>query len=184
MAMLQEQANTERICGGHKSHAQAQDMAQLTAELIAGRGVAPMGLQVEKAETYDGAKHRDVDTWLFQVPEHMSLMCIPTNSQVGYAASLLRGMRPCSGVNNVKVAIVWTLGKLLRIASEDNSGWIIWLEGQGMISMPSSKMMNNLLQTSCINFDKSILGSMIYQKQKNWTSSFGLSMGMLGCKWN
>ena len=48
MAVLREQANTERIWGDRRSRAQAQDMAQLTAELIAGRGVAPMGLKVEK----------------------------------------------------------------------------------------------------------------------------------------
>ena len=66
-------------------------MAQLTVELIAGRGVAPMGMKVEKPETYDGAKHRDVDTWLFQVQEHMLLTGIPALSHVGYAASLLRG---------------------------------------------------------------------------------------------
>ena len=50
-----------------------------------------MGLKVEKPETFDGAKHRDVNTWLFQVAEHMSLTRIPADSQVGYAASLLRG---------------------------------------------------------------------------------------------
>ena len=65
LAMLQEQANTERIRGDRRSRAQAQDMAQLTAELIAGCGMAPIGLKVEKPKTYDGAKHRDIDTWLF-----------------------------------------------------------------------------------------------------------------------
>ena len=59
-------------------------------KLIAGRGMAPMGLKVEKLETYDNAKHHDVDTWLFQVAEHMLLTKIPADSQVAYAASLLR----------------------------------------------------------------------------------------------
>ena len=91
LAVFQEQAATERIRGDRRSRAQAQDMAQLTAELIAGRGMAPMGMKVEKPEIYDGAKHRDVDTWLFQVEEHMSLTRIPADSHVGYVASLLRG---------------------------------------------------------------------------------------------
>ena len=91
MAILREQANTERIRGDRRSRAQAQDMAQLTAELIAGRGVAPAGIKVEKPETFDGAKHRDVDTWLFQVAEHMVLTRLSADSQVAYAASLLRG---------------------------------------------------------------------------------------------
>ena len=91
LAVLRDQAATAQIRGDRRSRAQAQDMAQLTAELIAGRGMAPMGMKVEKPEIYDGAKHRDVDTWLFQVDEHMSLTRVPADSQVGYAASLLRG---------------------------------------------------------------------------------------------
>ena len=90
-AMLQEEKQAAEYRGDRRSRAQAHDMAQLTAELIAGRGVAPMGMKVEKPETYDGAKHRDVDTWLFQVQEHMLLTGIPALSHVGYAASLLRG---------------------------------------------------------------------------------------------
>ena len=50
-----------------------------------------MGMKMEKSEIYDGAKHRDVDTWLFQVDEHMSLTRVLADSCVGYAASLLRG---------------------------------------------------------------------------------------------
>ena len=91
MAVLREQAATEHLRGDRRSRAQAQDMAQLTAELIAGRGMAPMGMKVEKPEIYDGAKHRDVDTWLFQVEEHMALARVPAASHAGYAASLLRG---------------------------------------------------------------------------------------------
>ncbi len=91
MAVLRETTSTERIRGDRRSRAQAQDMATLTAELISGRGMAPVGMKVEKPEIYDGAKHRDVDTWLFQVEEHMSLTRIPTDSHVSYAASLLRG---------------------------------------------------------------------------------------------
>ena len=66
-------------------------MAQLTAKLIAGHGMEAIALKVEKYETYNGAKHRDVDQWLFQPEEHISLTRIPTNSQVAHAASLLRG---------------------------------------------------------------------------------------------
>ena len=91
MAMLREERQAAEYRGDRRSRAQALDMAHLTAELIAGRGVAPMGVKVEKPETYDGAKHRDVDTWLFQVGEHMRLTGVPAASRVGYAASLLRG---------------------------------------------------------------------------------------------
>ena len=51
-------------------------MAQLTAELIASCGVAPLGLKLERLETYDGAKYCDIDTWLFQAKEHMLLIRI------------------------------------------------------------------------------------------------------------
>ena len=133
LAMLQEQANTERIRGDRRSRAQAQDMAQLTAELIAGRGMAPMGLKVEKPETYDGAKHRDVDTWLFQVEEHMSLTRVPADSQVAYAASLLRGNAAmwwrelCEGGNRLdawdafkmKVRSQFRMDNLVRRARDD-----------------------------------------------------------------
>ena len=50
-----------------------------------------MGMKIEKPEIYDGAKHCDIDTWLFQVDEHMSLIRVPANSRVGYGTSLLRG---------------------------------------------------------------------------------------------
>ena len=83
-------------------------MAQLTAELIAGRGVAPRGIKVERPKTNDGAKHRDVDTWLFQVEEYMLLTRIPAVSQVGYAASLLHRnaamwwREKCEGGNRIE----------------------------------------------------------------------------------
>ena len=44
LAVLRDQAATAQIRGDRRSRAQAQDMAQLTAELIAGRGMAPMGM--------------------------------------------------------------------------------------------------------------------------------------------
>ena len=91
LALMRDERDVAQLRGDRRSRAQAQDMAQLTAELISGRGMAPMGMKVEKPEIYDGAKHRDVDTWLFQIDEHMSLSRVPANSHVGYATSLLRG---------------------------------------------------------------------------------------------
>ena len=76
--------------GNQRSCAQAQDMAQLTAELIPGCGIAPVGLKVEKLETYDAAKHFDVDNWLFQMEEHLALTRVLTDSQVAHATLLLR----------------------------------------------------------------------------------------------
>ena len=50
-----------------------------------------MGVKVEKPDTYDGDKSCDLDTWLFQVHEHLNLTVIPDRGHVPYATSLLRG---------------------------------------------------------------------------------------------
>ena len=50
-----------------------------------------IGVKVEKPETYSGEKSRDLDTWLFQVREHLDITTIPARGHVPYAASLLRG---------------------------------------------------------------------------------------------
>ena len=89
---------TERRRADRRSRAQVQDFANLTAELIAGRRGPEIqfegmriGVKVEKPDSYDGGKKRDVDTWLFQVQEHLNLTNIPARGHVAYAASLLRG---------------------------------------------------------------------------------------------
>ena len=81
-----------------RARAATQDFAQLTAELMANRPGPQVqfqgmryGIKVEKPETYDGDKSRDLDTWLFQVREHLELTTIPADGRVAYAASLLRG---------------------------------------------------------------------------------------------
>ena len=94
----QEIVNTEHLRADRRSRAQTQEFANLTAELLAGRrgpklrmeGMR-MGVKVEKPETYDGDKSRDLDTWLFQVCEHLNLTVIPKRGHVPYAASLLHG---------------------------------------------------------------------------------------------
>ena len=73
------------VVGGSMSDpgSNAQIRANLTAELLAGRrgpevqleGMR-MGVKVEKPESYDGAKGCDLDTWLFQVREHLNLTVI------------------------------------------------------------------------------------------------------------
>ena len=50
-----------------------------------------LNVKVEKPEQYDGDKARDLDTWLFQVREHLELSTVPARGHVPYAASLLRG---------------------------------------------------------------------------------------------
>ena len=99
---LQEAQNiaaTERVRADRRSQAQTRDFANLTAELITQRqGAGPAvqfegmryNIKVEKPETYDGDKARDLDTWLFQVREHLDLSTVPANGRVAYAASLLR----------------------------------------------------------------------------------------------
>ena len=101
MRELREQqsvAEAERLRAGRRTQAQVHDFANLTAELLAGRaGPAVnisgphMGVKMERPEAFDGAKHQDVDTWLFQVGKHLRMLNIPEDSRVAYAASLLRG---------------------------------------------------------------------------------------------
>ena len=70
----------------------------MTAELLAGRRGPEIqwegmqiGVKVEKPETYSGEKTCDLDTWLFQVHEHLDITTIPARCHVACAASLLRG---------------------------------------------------------------------------------------------
>ena len=73
-------------------------VCNLTAELLARRQEPQVQLdgtrlsvKVEKPENYDGDKVKDIDTWLFQVHEHLKLLTVPAGAYVAYAASLLRG---------------------------------------------------------------------------------------------
>ena len=101
MRELREQqsvAEAERLRAGRRTQAQVHDFANLTAELLAGRAVPAvniggphMGVKMERPEAFDGGKHQDVDTWLFQVGEHLRMLNIPEDSRFAYAASLLRG---------------------------------------------------------------------------------------------
>ena len=50
-----------------------------------------MNVKVEKPEQYDADKAKDLDTWLFQVREHLELSTVPARGHVLYAASLLHG---------------------------------------------------------------------------------------------
>ena len=50
-----------------------------------------IGVKVEKLENYDGSKQHDLDTWLFQVQEHLNIVAILARGHVPYAALLLRG---------------------------------------------------------------------------------------------
>ena len=94
----QDLVAAERLRADRRARAQMQEFANLTAEMLAGRGGpavqfdgARMNVKVEKPEQYDGDKSRDLDTWLFQVREHLNLSTVPARGHVPYAASLLRG---------------------------------------------------------------------------------------------
>ena len=50
-----------------------------------------LNIKVEKPEQYDGDKAKDLDTWLFQVCEHLELSTVPARGHVLYAVSLLCG---------------------------------------------------------------------------------------------
>ena len=87
MRAVQEQqsiAATKRVRADQRSRAQTQEFANLAAELIAGRQGLEVqyegmrfSVKVEKPETYDGDKAKDLDTWLFQVLEHLELSTVP-----------------------------------------------------------------------------------------------------------
>ena len=88
----------ERLRGDRRSRAQTQEFSNLTTELLAGqRGPETqleglrVGVKLEKPESHDGTKGRDLDTWLFQVQEHLQLTFIPEKSYVPYGALLLHG---------------------------------------------------------------------------------------------
>ena len=80
----QEVVATERLRAGRRSRVQMQDFANMTVELLAGRRGPEVqwegmriGVKVEKPETYSSKKTRDLDTWLFQVREHLDIATIP-----------------------------------------------------------------------------------------------------------
>ena len=81
----------------------------LTAELIGRRGPemegVRVGRKVERPEYFDDGKTQDVDTWLFQVREHLDITVIPERGRIPYAASLFCGnatlwRRELCGANN------------------------------------------------------------------------------------
>ena len=94
----QELVAAERVRADRQARAQMQEFVNLTAGLLAERRGPEVqlegmriGVKVEKPETYSGKKSRDLDTWLFQVREHLDITTIPVRGHVPYAASLLRG---------------------------------------------------------------------------------------------
>ena len=51
----------------------------------------PLGIKMERPDYFEGNKLQDVDTWLFQVQEHLTITRLPEASHIPYAASLFRG---------------------------------------------------------------------------------------------
>ena len=98
---LQEQrevAETAQLRADRRGRAQMQDFANLTAELIAGRrgpevqmDNVRLGVKMERPDYFEGGKLQDVDTWLFQVREHLNITNLPERGYIPYAASLFRG---------------------------------------------------------------------------------------------
>ena len=75
-----------------------RNLPNVTAELLAGRQGHQVQLEgmrlnvkVKKPEQYDGDKTKDLDTWLYQVHEHLELSTVPARGHIPYAASLLCG---------------------------------------------------------------------------------------------
>ena len=91
-------AETAQLRADRRGRAQMQDFANLTAELLAGRRgpevqMEPfrMGVKMEHPDHFEGGKLQDVDTWLFQVREHLAITNLPERGHIPYAASLFRG---------------------------------------------------------------------------------------------
>ena len=91
-----EIAETAQLRADRRGRAQMQDFAQMTAEMVAargpqGQGERRFGVKLERPDYFEGGKLQDVDTWLFQVREHLTMTTMPEPAQVPYAASLFRG---------------------------------------------------------------------------------------------
>ena len=97
VAEEREKAETAQLRADRRGRAQMQDFAQLTAQLVAARGPAEQGerrfgVKMERPDYFEGGKNQDVDTWVFQVQEHLGLVGIVAEpARVAYAASLFRG---------------------------------------------------------------------------------------------
>ena len=94
-----EVAETAQLRADRRGRAQMHDFANLTAELLAGRQGEPavqmepvrLGVKMEHPDHFEGGKWQDVDTWLFQVREHLTMTNLPARGHIPYAASLFRG---------------------------------------------------------------------------------------------
>ena len=93
-----EIAETAQLRADRRGRAQMQDFANLTAEIIAtrrGAGVemeqVRLGVKMEHPDYFEGGKNQDVDTWIFQVREHLTMTNLPERAHISYAASLFRG---------------------------------------------------------------------------------------------
>ena len=47
-----------------------------------------LNVKVKRPEQYDGDKVKDLDTWLFQVREHLEMSIVPARGHVPYVVSL------------------------------------------------------------------------------------------------
>ena len=70
-----------------------RDFANLTAKLTVGRrGLEAqmenvhIGVKMERLNYFNGSKDQDVDTWLFQVCEHLDITVIP---QCGHVCCII-----------------------------------------------------------------------------------------------
>ena len=96
IAEQREIAETAQLRADRRGRAQVQDFAQLTAELLTARGpeaqvARPFGVKMERPDYFEGGRNQDVDTWVFQVHEHLNMTRLPVDTHVSYAASLFRG---------------------------------------------------------------------------------------------
>ena len=87
LAEQREIAETAQLRADRRGRAQMQDFAHLTADLIAvrgpqGQGDRRFGVKMERPDYFEGGKMQDVDTWLFQVREHLDIVMLPEPARV------------------------------------------------------------------------------------------------------
>ena len=104
-----------------------QDFANLTAEIIAGRRGPEVqmenvriGVKMERPDYFYGSKDQDVDTWLFQVREHLDITVILSVDR-SHMPHLCSAVMPLyGGAKSVKRTIVQGTGMTFAVLCATN----------------------------------------------------------------
>ena len=103
-----------------------------------------ISVKVEKPDNYDGGKRCDINTWLFQVREHLNLTVILERGQICMQLQCCAGMRHCGGGSCVKVTTTPQIGKSLAVSSTSSYVQIISVTVGGMSLQGCTSTVKNL----------------------------------------